>query len=96
LDGTSLPTEVYERRDVATLEDELVAVLEGSGLGEFDGDEAGPGETALYLYGPDAGALFAGIEPLLRGNPLCRNARVVVRFGGPGAAEKQVRIPAGT
>jgi hypothetical protein len=94
LDGTSLPTDVYERYDLATLEDELVAALERSGLGEFDGNEVGPGETALYLYGPNAGALFAGIEPVLRASPLCQNARVVIRFGGPGAAEKHSRIPA--
>ena len=96
LDGTSLPDEVYQQHDLATLEDELIGFIEGHSLGEFDGNEIGPTETTLYLYGPSADALFNGIEPILRANPLCQNARIVVRAGGPDAPATEVRIPKNT
>lgn len=93
LDGRGLPNEVYERYDIVTIEDQLIELLEGTGLGEFDGIERGQGEATLFLYGPDAELLFAAIDPLLRAYPLCRNARVVVRRGAPGAPEREVRLP---
>src|ERR1700730_1390420 len=93
LDGVSLPDAIYEQYDLATLEDELIAAIEKEHLGEFDGNEMGPAQTALYPYGPDANRLFKGIEPLLLATPLCQNARVVIRRGGPGAPSTEVRLP---
>ena len=92
LDGTRLPDKVYEECDTSTIEDRLIAVIERDGLGEFDGNETGPTETALFMYGPDAERLFAGIERTLRDYPLCQGARVVIRRGGPGAEEREVRL----
>jgi hypothetical protein len=92
LDGTGLPDEIYEKYDSSTIEDRLIEVIDHDGLGEFDGNEFGPAETALYMYGPDADRLFAGIEGTLRGYPLCQGARVVIRYGGPGSNEKEVRL----
>ena len=86
LDGQGLSAEVYERYDLVTIDDQLTAVLEGKGLGDYDGDEIGEGGATLFLYGPDAERLFAAIEPTLRAYPLCRNARVVIRRGGPGGS----------
>lgn len=55
-------------------------VIDASGCGEFDGhcDEAD--EQAVFAYGPDAEALFAAMEPVVRAFP-ARPARVVLRFG---------------
>jgi len=92
LDGTSLPDSVYQECDTATIEDRLIEVIERDGLGEFDGNETGPTETTLFMYGPDAGRLFVGIEQTLRAYPLCQGARVVIRRGGPGAEEREVRL----
>ncbi len=77
---------------MATIEDRLTAVIERDGLGEFDGNEIEPGETTLFMYGPDAERLFAGIEQTLRGYPLCQGARVEIRRGGPGAEQGQIRL----
>lgn len=93
LDGTSLPDQVYEENDLATLEELLVAAISNSGTGEYDGDEMGPTETMVFMYGPDADALFSSVEPVLRAYPLCRNARVEIRRGGPGASQREVRLP---
>jgi len=92
LDGTGLPNDVYEKCDLATIEDQLAEIISRERLGEFDGNEIGPIETTLFMYGPDAERLFAGIEPTLRAYPLCRGARVEIRRGGPGAAMREVRL----
>jgi len=93
LDGTSLPDSVYERFDLATLEDQLTAVIKEKHLGEYDGNEFGPEGTKLFMYGPDAKALFSAIENILRAYPLCQNSKVVVRLGGPGAPTSEVTLP---
>ena len=92
LDGSGLPDHVYEECDLATIEDRLVEAIERDQLGEFDGNEMGPTETTLYMYGPDAERLFSGIEPILRGYALCQGARVRIRRGGPGTDEREVRL----
>ena len=92
LDGAGLPDAVYETCDTSTLGDRLREVVQRDSLGEYDGDETGPTETTLFLYGPDAERLFTGIEPTLRAYPLCQHARVVIRHGPPGAPEREVRL----
>lgn len=92
LDGTGLSDSVYQECDTATIEDRLIEVIERGGLGEFDGSETGPTETTLFMYGPDAERLFAGIEQTLRAYPLCQGARVVIRRGGPGAGEREIQL----
>jgi len=93
LDGQSLPDEVYEEYDLATLEDDLSEVLEKGSLGKLDGNEFGPDEAVLFMYGPDAEAMFSGIEATLRAYPLCRNARVIIRQGHSGAPQPEIRLP---
>jgi hypothetical protein len=92
LRGTGPPEHVYQERDLATLEDKLVEAIEPGALGEFDGNEVGIGGATLFMYGPDAERLFAGIEPVLRSYPLSRGAKVVIRYGGPGATQREVQL----
>jgi hypothetical protein len=91
LDSMSLPDEIYEEHDLATLEDRLTEAL--GNLGIYDGHESGPGVTFVYLYGPDAEAMFRAIEPVLRDYPLARGAGVIIRRRAPGAPEREVRMP---
>ena len=92
LDGSSLPDEIYQQYDLSTLEDQLIEVIGKNGVGELDGNETGPMETTIYTYGPDADRLYEIIEPVLVTYPLCENARVVIRHGGPGAPQTEHRI----
>ena len=92
LDCTGLPDHVYEQYDLATIEDRLIKVIKQSQLGEFDGNEVGPDEATLYMYGPDAERLFACIESTLREYPLCQGARVEIRRGAPGAPLREVHL----
>ncbi len=92
LRGCGLPERVYEECDLATLEDKLIEVIERAELGEFDGNEVGVGGATLFMYGADAEKLFAGVEAVLRSYPLCRGARVVIRYGGPGSQQREVQL----
>jgi hypothetical protein len=92
LDGTGLPDSVYESYDLSTLETQIVNAIEGTGLGEFDGNEIGPQGASLYLYGPDAEKLYERIERILKQYPLCQSALVTIRTGPPGAPQHQVTI----
>lgn len=51
---TSLPDDA----GLDEVEDPLIEAIEGAGVGEFDGNEIGPDEAVLYLYGPDGDALW--------------------------------------
>jgi hypothetical protein len=92
LPGGGLPDEVYDNYDLSTLEDQLIEAVDRAGCGEFDGNEFGPAGATLYLYGPDAEALFAAIEGTLRAYPLCQNARVEIRYGPPGSPQREIAI----
>lgn len=92
LDGLGLSSEIYEKYDLSTLEDQLSEVLEPEGIGEVDGNEIGPEETIIFLYGADAEKIFTEIQPVLRSYPLCQNAKVEIRHGAPGAHYREVTI----
>lgn len=81
-----LPEEFWQ------LNERLYEFVESSGTGEFDGNEIGEGEAVLFAYGPDSIRLFGVMEPLLQSYPLCQNARVILRKGGPGSQQTEVRL----
>jgi hypothetical protein len=82
-----------ERDRIRKLSHELKAVIESKGVGELDGDEFGGGECTLFMYGPDANALFSVIERILRQSPVANGGRAVKRYGHETRADKkEVRI----
>jgi hypothetical protein len=94
LDGQGLPDEVYADCDLMTLEGKLEDALGSGKLGVVDGNEVGPSEVTIFLYGADAEAMVRGVEPVLREYPLCKGARVVVRRGAPGADQREFLVAA--
>jgi len=60
------PFEGADLGPVFALEDELTAAIEQVHAGEFDGNEVGDGEAVLYMYGPDADALYAAVAQGIR------------------------------
>lgn len=76
------------------IEDPLIAAIDAAGIGEFDGNEVGAGGATLYMYGPDAEALFEVVEPILRQMALPDGSCLVKRFGPPGSEE--ARVPLGS
>jgi transposase InsO family protein len=76
LDGVNLPAAVYTKTSAQELLDKLTEALGEDA--DFRGSWQGPRETALYMYGLDAEALFEKMRPVLTSYPLCKNARVVL------------------
>ncbi|WP_405428211.1 hypothetical protein [Streptomyces erythrochromogenes] len=86
--------ELGQREVVRQAQSRMAEAIEQAGVGEFDGNEYGGGEVALYAYGPDADALFAVMAPILRALPF-RPAHVILRYGSvdePSAAERRVDL----
>ena len=92
LDAINLPKEIYDAHDLSTLEDQVLNAINGANLGEYDGNEVGEGVATLFLYGSDAERLYLHLEPILRANPLCQGATVVIRQGKPGAPERGFQL----
>jgi hypothetical protein len=83
---------VYEQYDLATLEDELVDIFERNRLGAFDGNEVGPTETILYLYGPDARSSRESSRRFAQ-TRFVRMPGSQIRSGAPGTPTTEVLIP---
>jgi hypothetical protein len=79
---------------LSALEDRLIAAIAAADAGEFDGNEVAVdgSDGYLYMYGPDADALFAAIRPVLETAPFMNGARVTIRYGSPDddVAEREV------
>jgi len=90
-DSQSLTEEEFLSEDFTRLEEQLAVAV--SPIGEFDGHGYGArDELVIYLYGPDAEALFRAVEPHLKAHPLARGAVAIIRKGPPGAPEREVRL----
>lgn len=82
-----------EQHAVYRLSDQLEEAINFHDAGEFDGDEFGDGQCTLFMYGPDADALFAAVEPLLRASPLTAGGHAVKRYGEVGDANaRELRV----
>jgi hypothetical protein len=93
LDGITLPSGVYKSSDVNVTLDKLTAAVAEHGLGAFRSHWQGNRETALFFYGTNALAMKAAMLPVLLTDPLCQNARIVVRFGNHPDGSAEERIP---
>ncbi|AQU86465.1 hypothetical protein B0W47_02240 [Komagataeibacter nataicola] len=91
LNNNGLPPEVYEEYDLCTLEDEIEDVLGDAGV--LDGHEFGPEAAQIFLYGPDAEAIFRLIEPVVKAYPLCAKGSVEIRPGDENTESRIVQLP---
>ncbi|HKJ62373.1 MAG TPA: hypothetical protein VKA94_10330 [Hyphomicrobiales bacterium] len=79
------------------LEDEIIERLNGKDVGELDGHEIAVdgSDGFLFLYGPDADALYEVIEPLLRASKVTQGGHATLRYGAyntPNIREKYIEI----
>ncbi len=92
LRNNSLPKEVYEKYDVSMLENSLEEVLLKDKLGFCDGNEFGESETIIYFYGSDSEKMFEIMEPILKTYPLCKNAKIIIRWGKFSSDQREIII----
>jgi hypothetical protein len=81
-----------ERDRLEDLEDRLDDLLDGSDVGELDGNEVGMGFWTLYFYVPDANALWDAIQPTIRDYGPPTGSYVEKRYGGPDDAEETFEL----
>jgi hypothetical protein len=79
------------------LEDEILERLNGKEVGELDGHEIAVdgSDGFLFLYGPDADALYQVIEPVLRASKVTQGGHATLRYGAyntPNVREKYIEI----
>ena len=79
------------------LEERLEEAIVKGGVGEFDGNEVATdgSDGTLYMYGPDADALFAAVRPILLATEFTRGARATLRYGPPEGGVRQVEVVIG-
>ena len=79
------------------LEDLLRIAISDASAGEYDGCEmADDGSDGnLYMYGPDAEALYRAISPVFAACPFMHGATVRLRFGPPKrkTPKRVIQIP---
>lgn len=81
-----------EREAIHRLTDRLDTALNTSGSGEFDGDEFGAGECALYIYGDDPEAIYESISATLKMSPSVSAGRVEFRSHSSGTPYRTIPL----
>lgn len=71
------------------LEERLEEAVKDARAGELDGDEFGEGECVVFLYGPDAEALWKAVMPVLEKEPFPKGSFAIKRFGGPDCGQEE-------
>ena len=80
------------------LADRVEKIISAAGVGEYDGHEiAVDGSNGvLYMYGPDADALFATVRPTLESASFLKGAQVRLQYGPPGKGVRTKNILLGS
>lgn len=87
-----IPSLLDEDGGLDVIEDALAEALGEAGVGEFDGNDIGADGAVLYMYGPDADALWQAVEPVARAARIGAGSYAVKRYGEPGAHEVRVDL----
>jgi len=87
----------YGSKDLSRLfqlERRLESAIAEGGVGEYDGNEIATdgSDGFLYMYGPDADALFKVVKPILLDTTFTRGAKAKLRYGPPNAGAKEVVV----
>jgi hypothetical protein len=82
---------------IFALEARLTSDIATARVGEYDGNEVASdgSDGTLYMYGPDADALFTAVRPALEACDFMRGAVVRLRYGPPadGVIVREVLLP---
>ena len=87
----------YDSTDLSALfdlEEKLETIIEKAGVGELDGNEVAikGSDSRLYMYGPDADALYDAIKETLSQTSFMNDANILKRYGPPEEGIREVTI----
>lgn len=76
------------------LEDQLEEAIADAQVGEYDGNEMAVdgSDGFLYMYGPDADALFATVKETLAKSASIRNVHATLRYGPAADDTRRVEV----
>lgn len=76
------------------LRDKLEKIITENKVGEYDGHEIAVdySDGFLYMYGPNAEALFKAIKPILEQTDFMKQAKATLRFGPPEDGVKEIEV----
>lgn len=79
------------------LEEQLEQAIAEADAGEYDGNEVAVSgsDGILYMYGPDADALYSVVKPILASATCIRNAVATLRYGPPADDVRRVEMRVG-
>ena len=83
---------------IFALEDDVAAAIEDAGAGEYDGHELAlldEHDAFLFMYGPNADALYQAVRPVIEASPLLRGGEATLRYGAADderAAERRISL----
>ena len=83
---------VDRKREAALLKSAILLALETAAISADVGVGFSEIEVGANIRTSDADATFAAVAPVLRASPFCRNGYVLIRYGAPGAPERQVSL----
>jgi hypothetical protein len=77
------------------LEEQLEEQIEAADVGEYDGNEVAVdgSDGRLYMYGPDADALFQAVKGTLASAACIKNPVALLRYGPPEDGVREVSMP---
>ena len=80
------------------IERQLEKAVTEADVGEYDGNEVATdgSDGYLYMYGPDADALFAVVRPILESVPFMKGSVAHLRYGPPEDGVPEVEITIGS
>ena len=86
------------RTRLFALEDRLEQAITSSRTGKLEGYEfaADGSRGRLFMYGPNADALFSAIRPTLETFDFMQGARAVLEYGSPDGDLNRVEVILGT
>lgn len=80
-----------ERQRVLLLEDQIIEAVDRAGVGAVDGHGFGDGVAELFVYGPDAEALFTAVESLVRAFNPATGSNVLLMYSSSSDDDAQSR-----